>query len=68
MLLGNVIGSNLFNIGLVGGIAGLFGAVTTSVPFPWIDYAFPFDPFVSDSSENKLIELWYCIPFNLHYF
>ena len=40
MLLGNVIGSNLFNIGLVGGIAGLFGAVTTSVPFPWIDYAF----------------------------
>ena len=38
MLLGNIVGSNLFNIGLVGGVAGTFGPVRSTTPFPWIDY------------------------------
>ena len=38
MLLGNIVGSNLFNIGLVGGIAGIMGPITNSTRNPWIDY------------------------------
>ena len=38
MLLGNILGSNLFNIGLVGGIAGIMGPITNSTKNPWIDY------------------------------
>jgi cation:H+ antiporter len=38
MLLGNIVGSNLFNIGLVGGVAGILGPVSSKTPFPWIDY------------------------------
>ena len=38
MLLGNIVGSNLFNIGLVGGMAGLLGPVRSNTQFPWIDY------------------------------
>jgi len=38
MLLGNIVGSNLFNIGLVGGVAGILGPVRSTTPFPWIDY------------------------------
>ena len=38
MLLGNILGSNLFNIGLVGGIAGIMGPITNSAKNPWIDY------------------------------
>ena len=38
MLLGNIVGSNLFNIGLVGGVAGTFGPVRSTTQFPWIDY------------------------------
>jgi cation:H+ antiporter len=38
MLLGNIVGSNLFNIGLVGGMAGILGPVSSQTPFPWIDY------------------------------
>ena len=38
MLLGNIVGSNLFNIGLVGGVAGILGPVKSLTPYPWIDY------------------------------
>jgi len=38
MLLGNIVGSNLFNVGLVGGVAGILGPVSSKTPFPWIDY------------------------------
>jgi cation:H+ antiporter len=38
MLLGNIVGSNLFNIGLVGGVAGILGPVNSQTPHPWIDY------------------------------
>ena len=38
MLLGNIVGSNIFNIGLVGGVAGMLGPITVSTTFPWIDY------------------------------
>jgi len=38
MLLGNIVGSNLFNIGLVGGVAGILGPVNSHTPHPWIDY------------------------------
>jgi cation:H+ antiporter len=38
LLLGNVIGSNIFNIGLVGGVAGILGPISTTTSFPWIDY------------------------------
>lgn len=38
MLLGNIVGSNLFNIGLVGGVAGILGPVRSQTEFPWIDY------------------------------
>ena len=38
MLLGNIVGSNLFNIGLVGGMAGILGPVSSQTPHPWIDY------------------------------
>jgi cation:H+ antiporter len=38
MLLGNIVGSNIFNIGLVGGVAGILGPVSSKTPFPWIDY------------------------------
>ena len=38
MLLGNIVGSNLFNIGLVGGMAGILGPVSSQAPHPWIDY------------------------------
>ena len=38
MLLGNVVGSNLFNIGLIGGLAGVLGPVASKAPYPWIDY------------------------------
>ena len=45
MLLGNIVGSNLFNIGLVGGTAGVLPYAlsldpisTQATPFPWIDY------------------------------
>ncbi len=40
MLLGNIVGSNLFNIGLVGGTAGVLGPVSSQTPHPWIDYLF----------------------------
>lgn len=40
MLLGNVLGSNMFNIGLVGGVAGVLGPVLSNTPYPWIDYLF----------------------------
>ena len=38
MLLGNIIGSNLFNIGLVGGIAGILGPIVGESPHPWLDH------------------------------
>jgi cation:H+ antiporter len=38
MLLGNIVGSNLFNIGLVGGVAGILGPVNSRTPHPWIEY------------------------------
>ena len=40
MLLGNIVGSNLFNISLIGGLAGVLGPVSSSTPSPWIDYFF----------------------------
>ncbi|MDA8990724.1 sodium:calcium antiporter [Opitutales bacterium] len=39
MLLGNIIGSNLFNIGLVGGVAGIIGPVFSVTTFPWMSHA-----------------------------
>ena len=39
MLLGNIIGSNLFNIGLVGGVAGILGPIFCETPYPWLDHA-----------------------------
>jgi len=38
MLLGNIIGSNLFNILLVGGIAGLIAPIRSNVTNPWVDH------------------------------
>ena len=38
MLLGNIVGSNIFNIGLVGGVAGILGPISTTTSNPWIDY------------------------------
>ena len=38
MLLGNIVGSNMFNIGLVGGVVGVLGPITVSTHYPWIDY------------------------------
>ncbi len=38
MLLGNIIGSNLFNIGLVGGVAGILGPIFCETPYPWLDH------------------------------
>ena len=38
MLLGNIIGSNLFNIGLVGGVAGILGPIVSESPYPWLDH------------------------------
>ncbi len=38
MLLGNIVGSNIFNIGLVGGVAGILGPISATTTFPWIDY------------------------------
>ena len=38
MLLGNIIGSNIFNIGLVGGVAGILGPIESESPYPWIDH------------------------------
>jgi cation:H+ antiporter len=38
MLLGNIVGSNIFNIGLVGGVAGIRGPISTTTTYPWIDY------------------------------
>jgi cation:H+ antiporter len=40
MLLGNIVGSNLFNIALIGGIAGILGPVRCGTPRPWVDYLF----------------------------
>ena len=38
MLLGNIIGSNLFNIGLVGGVAGIIAPIQSNVLNPWVDH------------------------------
>lgn len=38
MLLGNIVGSNLFNISLIGGIAGIFGPVASNSTYAWVDY------------------------------
>ena len=38
MLLGNIIGSNLFNISLVGGIAGLIAPIRSNLNNPWVDH------------------------------
>lgn len=38
MLLGNIVGSNIFNIALVGGAAGILGPVFVNTRFPWINY------------------------------
>ncbi len=38
MLLGNIIGSNLFNIGLVGGVAGMIAPIKSNVANPWVDH------------------------------
>lgn len=40
MLLGNIIGSNLFNIGLVGGVAGIIGPVSSGTTYPWVGHIF----------------------------
>ena len=40
MLLGNIVGSNLFNISLIGGLAGVLGPVRSTAPFAWVDYMF----------------------------
>jgi cation:H+ antiporter len=40
MLLGNIVGSNLFNISLIGGLAGIWGPVSAGSPNPWVDYLF----------------------------
>ncbi len=39
MLLGNILGSNLFNIGLVGGVAGILGPISSETNYPWIDHS-----------------------------
>ena len=38
MLVGNVLGSNLFNIALIGGVSGVIGPVGNQSPSPWVDY------------------------------
>lgn len=38
MLLGNILGSNLFNIGLVGGVAGILGPISSETNYPWVDH------------------------------
>ena len=38
MLVGNILGSNLFNIALIGGVAGVIGPVGNQSPSPWVDY------------------------------
>ncbi|MDB3958141.1 calcium/sodium antiporter [Opitutales bacterium] len=38
MLLGNIVGSNLFNLSLIGGLAGVMGPICSGAPYPWIDY------------------------------
>jgi len=38
MLLGNIVGSNIFNIALVGGVAGILGPIVVSTTYPWINY------------------------------
>ena len=38
MLLGNIVGSNLFNLSLIGGLAGVLGPICSGAPYPWIDY------------------------------
>jgi cation:H+ antiporter len=38
MLLGNIVGSNLFNLSLIGGLAGVLGPIYSGAPYPWIDY------------------------------
>ena len=40
MLLGNILGSNLFNIGLVGGVAGILGPISSETNYPWVDHFF----------------------------
>lgn len=40
MLLGNIVGSNLFNISLIGGLVGIIRPVGSSSPHPWVDYVF----------------------------
>jgi len=40
MMLGNIVGSNLFNISLIGGLAGIMGPVCIGSPNPWVDYLF----------------------------
>ena len=37
-IVGNIIGSNLFNIGLVGGVAGILGPIFCETPYPWLDH------------------------------
>ena len=40
MLLGNIVGSNIFNIALVGGVAGILEPIVVSTRSPWINYIF----------------------------
>ena len=60
MLLGNILGSNLFNIGLVGGIAGIMGPITNSTKNPWIDYMsliIMTSVFVLLTSQRKMTKI-----------
>ena len=60
MLLGNILGSNLFNIGLVGGIAGIMGPITNSTKNPWIDYMsliIMTSVFVLLASQRKMTKI-----------
>lgn len=38
MLFGNIIGSNLFNMALVGGVSGILAPIKSDVQNPWIDH------------------------------
>ena len=62
MLLGNIIGSNLFNIGLVGGIAGILGPIVGESPHPWLDHLtmilFTINSYIMDERKASHTKAW----------
>jgi cation:H+ antiporter len=58
MLLGNIVGSNLFNIGLVGGVAGILSPISSETEFPWIDTKFPWIDYISLIFLTGLFCFW----------